>query len=214
MKHQALFVLAGLALATSAQAADLSVAVGADYSDSGFEGTASQRPLSNDGNSRWTGYIDFRHPILLLPNVNLQLSDFSTSAPGLSHDLDVYDLTFYYRPLELDLLSVDIGLDLRRYDGDFNGQGYTHDQALAYLGAESSLPGTGLGVFGDARYGAWNGEESHDWRLGVSYTLNPQDSLQLKLRGGYRNARFDYDEAGQAFNQRMDGWFMGAEIRY
>ncbi|WP_409422265.1 TIGR04219 family outer membrane beta-barrel protein [Pseudaeromonas sp. ZJS20] len=214
MKHQALFMLAGLGLATTAQAADVSVAVGADYSNADFDGSSAHQSLNDNGNSRWTGYIDFRHPLLLLPNVNFQRSDFSSAASGVKHDLDVYDLTFYYRPLELDLLSLDLGLDLRRYDGEVNGRGYQHDLLMGYLGAESGLPGTGLGVFGDARYGAWNGDESHDWRVGVSYTLNPQDSLQLKLRGGYRNARLDYDKLGYNFNQRVDGWFMGGELRY
>lgn len=214
MKHNALFLLAGLGLVTTARAADISVAVGADYSNADFGGSVAHQSLNDNGNSRWTGYIDFRHPLPLLPNMNFQRSDFSASASGANHDLDVYDFTFYYRPFELDLLSLDVGLDLRRYDGELNGKGYHHDQLMAYLGAESGLPGTGLGVFGDARYGAWNGDESHDWRVGVSYTLNPQDTLQLKLRGGYRNARLEYDQIGHGFNQRMDGWFMGGEIRY
>lgn len=214
MKRHILGLMTSLCLTSTAMAADLSFGVGADYTLDKLDGTISHVGESDASNSHWTGFADFRHPLLLLPNVGLQASDLSSQGEDLSHDLTVYDVTFYYRPFELGLVNLDFGLDLRRYDGSVNNDDYQRDRGLLFLGAEANLPWTGIGAFGDARLSHWQGDNSHDWKIGLSYTVNPDDSLQLKLRGGYRNVRLSYAEVGSQFNQHMDNWFVGTELRF
>lgn len=202
-------------VATPVLAADVSVGVGADYMRTGMHGSLEQQGEDFHSNSRWTGFIDVRHPLLVLPNLNYQTSEMFSQASGLKNDLRVHDLAFYYRPFELGLVNVDMGIDLRRYEGDYNDQqSYDHDQAMLFVGVEAGLPGLPLDAFADARVSQWGGDESHDWRIGMSWAVNPQDSLKLKLRTGYRNVRLDFGSDGVDLNQRTAGWFAGAEFRF
>lgn len=217
MKKLTLGWLAGLACCASPAvlAADFSVGAGVDYLRTGMHGSLEHQGEDFHSNSRWTGFVDFRHPLLVLPNVNFQSSEMFSQANGLKNDLLVHDLAFYYRPFELGLVNIDVGLDLRRYDGDFNDQhSYSRDQAMLFTGVEAGLPGLPLDAFADARVTQWDGDKSHDWRIGMSWAVNPQDSIQLKLRAGYRNVRMDFDADGIEVNQRTDGWFVGTEFRF
>jgi len=217
MKKLTLGWLAGLACCVSPAvlAADFSFGAGADYQRTGMHGSLEHQGEDFQSNSRWTGFVDFRHPLLVLPNVNFQTSEMFSQATGLKNDLLVHDLGFYYRPFELGLVNIDVGVGLRRYDGDYNDQqSYTHDQAMLYTAVETAVPGLPLEAFADARVTHLDDDASHDWRMGVRWVVNPQDSIKLKLRAGYRNTRLDFEGDGVNVNQRSSGWFAGTEFRF
>ena len=102
------------------------------------------------------------------------------------------------------------GLDIRQLDGDFNGKSYKDTIPMAYLQADANIPGTTVSGFADARVSSWDGNHSHDYRIGMAMEL----VAKFKLRAGYRNVRMDDEMDGVEFAQRMDGWFAGAEYRF
>ncbi len=214
MKKYTVSLLATAILtAGAAHANDFSVAGGLDYMYSDMSGTAQGQHGFNH-KSLWTTYVDFRHPLFMLPNVNFQATDFSSNAPGINNDLTAYDFAFYYSPFDLDTLTLNAGLNIRSYDGELNHHGYSDDTVMLYGAAETQIPGTDLGAFADARVSYWDGDHSHDWKMGVSYVVFPEDTLKLKVRAGYRNARIDYHDDGVDLAQHLDNWFVGAELRY
>ncbi len=217
MKKYSLSLLAASVLvAGAAQAADdFSIGAGLDYMYSDMDGTAEGKDRNYSSNSLWTTYVDFRHPLLMVPNVNFQATDVSSDASDFDNKLKTYDFALYYSPLELDTLTLNAGLNLRSYDGTLNhDHDYSNDTIMLYGAAETLIPGTDLGAFADARVSHWDGDHSHDWKMGVSYVVFPDDILKLKLRAGYRNMRVNYTEDSMQLDQHLDNWFLGAELRY
>lgn len=216
MKKYSLSLLGASVLAAGAAQADsFNIAGGLDYMYSDMDGSAQHQDRNYSSNSLWTTYVDFRHPLLMVPNVNFQATDLSSDASGFDNKLRTYDFAFYYSPFELDTLTLNTGLNFRRYDGTLNhNHDYSNDAIMLYGAAETQIPGTDLGAFADARVSHWDSDHSHDWKVGVSYVVFPDDILKLKLRAGYRNIRVNYNEDSVRLDQHMDNWFLGAELRY
>ena len=217
MNKYSMSLLAASVLAAGAvQAADdFSIGAGLDYMYSDMDGSAEGKDRNYSSNSLWTTYVDFRHPLLMVPNAIFQAPDVSSDASDFDNKLKTYDFALYYSPLELDTLTLNAGLNLRSYDGTLNhDHDYSNDTIMMYGAAETLIPGTDLGAFADARVAHWDGDHSHDWKMGVSYVVFPEDVLKFKVRAGYRNMRVNYTEDGVQLDQHMDNWFLGAELRY
>ena len=214
MKKYTVSLLAAAVFAASAAHADeFSITGGLDYMYSDMNGTANGYGNS-DNQSLWSTYVDFRHPLVNVPNFNFQASDLSSGGAGYSNDLKAYDFALYYSPFQMNSTIVNLGADLRRYDGDLNGHGYSNDNIMLYSSAETTFDGTDFGAFADARVAYWDGDHSHDWKVGVDYTVFPQDTLKFKVRAGYRNARIDVQNDGMDINQHLSNLFVGAQLRY
>lgn len=215
-KYSMSLLAASVLAAGAAQAADdFSIGAGLDYMYSDMDGSAQHVNRDFSSNSLWTTYVDFRHPLLMVPNANFQATDLSSTASGYDNKLRTYDFALYYSPLELDTLTLNTGLNLRRYDGTLNhSKDYSNDTIMLYGAAETLIPGTDLGAFADARVAHWDGDHSHDWKIGVSYVVFPEDMLKFKVRAGYRNLRVNYNQDSVQLDQHMDNWFLGAELRY
>ena len=215
MKKYSMSLLAAAVLVTgAAQADDLSIGGGLDYMYSDMSGTA-QGHGDFDKTSHWTTFLDFRHPLLMVPNINFQASNLSSSASNFDNKLRAYDVALYYSPFSVEELTLNAGLNLRRYDGTLNhSQDYSNDAIMLYGAAEAPIPGSDFGLFADARLSRWDSDHSHDWKAGVSYNVFPEDTLKLKVRAGYRNVRVDYDKDSIDLSQHMANWFLGAELRY
>ncbi len=210
MKTTISVLFGALALASSAHAADLSVGVGADYWNPQASGHINGVGSGYDNKSEWTVWADVRHPLPLVPNVNLQYTTYDSKGNGVSNDLAAWDLALYYRLFDNDLFGLGGGLDLRRLQGSLSGKDYSDLNPLAYVQAEAKIPGTGFSFFGDARGAAWDGNDSHDYRVGMAVEFIPA----FNLRAGYRNVRLSDNVDNVRLNQKIDGWFAGSEFRF
>jgi outer membrane protein len=215
-KYSMSLLTAATLVAGAAQADDLSIGGGLDYMYADMGGSAQNVDRHFSSNSLWTTFVDFRHPLLMVPNVNFQATDLSSTASGFDNKLRTYDFAFYYSPFEMDTLTLNTGLNFRRYDGEVKSESksYAGDAVMLYGAAETLIPGTDLGAFADARVAHWDNDHSHDWKIGVSYNVFPEDTLKFKVRAGYRNVRVNYNQDSVQLDQHLDNWFLGAELRY
>ena len=92
-KYSLSLLAASLLAAGAAHADDISIGGGLDYMYSDISGTA-QGQGDFDKNSHWTTFLDFRHPLLMVPNVNFQATDLSSNAAGFNNKLRTYDFAF------------------------------------------------------------------------------------------------------------------------
>ncbi|WP_024871233.1 TIGR04219 family outer membrane beta-barrel protein [Tolumonas lignilytica] len=213
-KYSLSLLAASLLAAGAAHADDISIGGGLDYMYSDMSGTA-QGQGDFDKNSHWTTFLDFRHPLLMVPNVNFQATDLSSNAANFNNKLRTYDFALYYSPIELQELTLNAGLNVRRYEGTLNhSQDYSNDAIMLYGSAEAPIPDSDFGLFADTRISRWDNDHSHDWKAGVSYNVFPEDTLKFKVRAGYRNVRVDYHQDSIDLTQHMANWFLGAELRY
>ncbi|MGL5030815.1 MAG: TIGR04219 family outer membrane beta-barrel protein [Aeromonas sp.] len=161
-----------------------------------------------DNNYNWNGYLQLEHGIIFLPNAKFEVSDLSSEGDRFNKNLTAYDMSLYYRLFNNDLFKIDLGLTGRHYDGDWSlgnwGGSYSENNLMGYVGTEATIPGTGIGAFGDVRV---RDEDNYDYRLGASYKFS---AVPVKLRAGWREVKVDYTN----IHQSIDGWFMGAAFTF
>lgn len=174
-------------------------------------------------------FVAFEHPIPILPNIRLahtemEISENNNSSTftfdgnayngNVSSELDLShtDATLYYEILD-NVVSLDIGLTARRFDGkaEISGSGQTGTAditgtiPLLFAGARVSLPLTGLYATGEI-HGLSVGDDSvTDTKIGVGYEVG---IVAVEL--GYRT--FDIDIEGdddEDFDLTVDGAFLG-----
>ena len=155
------------------------------------------------------------HPIPILPNIKYQNFDLEasgsktlnraiqfngdtfssgtqvTSTFDLSHD----DIVLYYEVLD-NWLSLDLGIDIKRFNGQVGISGNTivvdETVPLLYLSARFELPFTGFYAGADFNNHLSSGENSaNDSTLLIGY----ESSIGLGIEGGVKTFSLDLDNA-------------------
>jgi outer membrane protein len=185
--------------------------------------------LNMEKNTSGRFYFDFYHPLPYLPNLSASVNRIEHSGEGnpLINDifdgikvdginlniegfinLNHYDITGFWSPIDNPLIALDLGVTLRQFDGkiDFIGSNeYTRIPVsgkidnlyiLAYGKITAHLPLTGLAahlaVDGGYNFNADSPEQAFDLDLGMTY----RTFLGLGVGLGYRY--FDADLEGKA----------------
>ncbi|MCY4045472.1 MAG: TIGR04219 family outer membrane beta-barrel protein [Cellvibrionales bacterium] len=193
--------------------------------------------LSMEKNTSGRFYFDLYHPLPYLPNIsasvnrvehsgngNPPVQDIISGAniKGLTLDingtinLNHFDITGFWSPIDNSLIGIDVGITLRQFDGkiDFIGQNdyvripvtgkIDNLYALAYGKLTAHLPLTGLSAHlaMDAGYNfdSKNSEQAFDLDLGLTY----RTVLGLGVGIGYRYFDADLEAEAEAVDQRYD----------
>lgn len=176
-------------------------------------------------------FVAFEHPIPVLPNIRLahtemEISEKNNSSTfffdnkqytgSVSSELDLShtDATLYYEILD-NVISLDIGLTARRFDGKAEITNNTTNTTgtaditgtlpLLYAGARVSLPLTGLYAAGEIHGLGVDGDSITDTKISLGYEVG---IVAIEL--GYRT--FDIDIEGdddEDFDLTVDGAFLG-----
>jgi outer membrane protein len=204
---------------------------------SGGENVDLHDDLNIDGGNNNVYFVEFEHPIPLLPNVRIQHTEMSeTASSTLGRTISVDDSTFpaatrvytdldmshtdatlYYSPLD-NWVKLRFGLTLRNFDQGIEiRSSNTGEEAkidtdgilpLLYLAARFELPLTGLYVGADANAVAYSGSHLYDARINAGY----ETSIGLGIEGGYRRFELKYDDNGDHADLTIDGAY--AEVFY
>lgn len=238
MKKTLVSMIAGLGLmAGTAQADFLGLYVGAGmwkHAPSGdFRSESDTVNIDLESNLGMSSeneaymYAAFEHPIPLVPNVRLETTALThdgnasgvtfNGVPGLTGastiSLDSMDTVLYWRILD-NWVNVDLGLNLRKYDGEFKVGDerltVTESVPLAYAAAQFDLPFTGLSVGGDYNYASLRGNTINDIRLRVLYEMGV-----IGFEGGVRNYSVKLDDADNVnVDMKFDGLFLGVFLHF
>jgi outer membrane protein len=154
------------------------------------------------------------HPIPVLPNVKYQKYDLGTTGTktldrtiqfnGQSYpangqitsnfDLSHDNLVLYYEVLD-NWLNLDLGVDLKRFNGEvgISGNNITIDETipLLYLSARADLPFTGFYVGADLNHLSSGKNSANDSTLLIGYESN----VGLGIEGGVKTFSLDLNNA-------------------
>lgn len=167
----------------------------------------------SDNNVIWAA---FEHPIPVIPNVQIKMTDLATTGQGQSTqqftyggktyqddielnsnlDLGHTDITAYWG-LPLPLVTIDFGLNIRQFDGflEINDTSTVLDSPVPMLFARvgAELPFTGLAVMAEGNYVGY-GETNHmDLQVVARYTIPMIPVLDVNLEVGYRTFQLNID---------------------
>lgn len=192
--------------------------------------------LGLDDPSQTSFQLILEHPIPLLPNIKYQrfeLDSSGSNAPGagldfegvtftgtvtstfdLSHD----DIVLYYEILD-NWINLDLGLDLKRFDGEVelidatNSRRVLVDETipLFYLSARFDLPFSGFYIGADInsiKLGDSNAEDS-------TFKLGYESDSGLGIEGGYKRFSLELDDVNNLdTNLEYDGVYLNGYIRF
>lgn len=201
----------------------------ADFGELGFD----------DGNNQYF-YAAFEHPIPIIPNVRLELSDLSSSATGElsnSYTLDDqtyaagtsiasdFDMTFTDLTLYYEILLVDFGLTARQFDVELSAVPTSNPDnsasasvdgvlPLLYLQAKVPLPFTGVYLTGAGNFISFDNKSVSDFRGAVGYDIELGPTT-LGLELGYRMFELDLgDEEDLAGVVELSGAFVSLNLEF
>lgn len=199
-----LAALFALSLTSSVTLADaLGLHIGAGQWQNDPDGTLFDYSLDDlnykESNNRFF-YAAFEHPVPLLPNIRIQYNELSHKGSGVSAniplssstDVSYTDAIGYYELLD-NWISIDLGLGVRRYDGDSTvvagGSAVYQDDVDTYLptiygDANFDLPLTGLSVGAKFQGGSYDDTEFTEYSARVSYMTDSFPSIGAEL--GYK----------------------------
>ena len=171
-------------------------------------------------------YAAFEHPIPLVPNIRIETTALAHdgTASGVTFNgslesgdssisLDSMDTVLYWRILD-NWVNLDLGLNLRKYDGEFKVGTQvlpvTESVPMAYAAVQFDLPFTGLSIGGDYNYASLRGNTVNDIRMRVLYEMGV-----IGFEGGIRNSSVKLDDADNVnVDMTFDGLFLGVFLHF
>lgn len=184
----------------------------------------------------------FEHPIPVIPNIQIKQTSLETTGMGSldqsftfggetysesvaldsSINLNHTDLTLYWG-LPLPIVTVDFGLNIRKFDGELAiNTGVADLDApipMGFARVGGYLPFTGLSLMAEANYIGY-GETNHmDYQIVARYTLPIIPVLDVNIEAGYRSFQlnidptdFDGNEDDLTADIDMSGVFVGVSF--
>ncbi|OOF06671.1 TIGR04219 family outer membrane beta-barrel protein [Salinivibrio sp. MA607] len=201
-------------LAMPSQAATL--AGGKVGADAWFMDADVNNVEADDASTAGSYYAALEHPLPLIPNAKIRQTSVSVDGARTGKvDFDQIDFVAYYEFLDNDLVSVDAGVNLQRFQsGKFQGQSFDEWQPNLYVDARVGLIGTPLNVFATVSKGEFDGTSTLDAEAGLIYQLGLV-AADLNVRGGYRMIDHDFDYFDNNKGELdLTGFFVGAELDF
>ena len=251
MKKIALAVTLASILSTNVQADALGIYLGGQIWDNQASGTlgdgSSQVDFNLADEKQNSFFIAFEHPLPLIPNVRIASTSLETEGnttlttefefegetfredANVNADFNIsyVDYTLYYELFDNDLLSFDLGLTGRDFDGDVtvsaqSNQGATSGRIsvteivpMLYARTNIGLPLTGLNLYAQGNFLSIDDHTLYDYEVGVSYELIDNLAVDVNINAGYRAVKLELDDLNDLYtNIEFDGVFLGTTIHF
>ena len=196
--------------------------------------------LDFDRNNTHIFEVGVRHPISLLPNARLRHQSLNDSATATlqrsrrfgpiefqheesvrsSYDLDMTDLTLYYRPLS-NVVTLDFGITARYLDlgveiesrdsGERESAGGSTVIPMGHLALRGDLPLTGLYAGGELNVISASGNRLLDFRVGLGW----ESRRVFGVEAGYRHLDLKVDDLnGLDADLSLAGPYAAVNVRF
>lgn len=200
--------------------------------------TDSSQSFNEDTTSSY--FVALEHPLPMIPNVMLRKTTLDLQGDAFNGNfyfngsnntysnitLNQTDAIFYYELLDNGLTSLDLGINLRKAEGDYNVFATANDNLLEtttfsgyipmlYAAGELGIITTGLSVYGDFNAISVGDHSLRDFQAGVAYRLIDSMAVDVSARLGYRTIKVELDDLdGISSNLDVNGVTAGIKIHF
>lgn len=230
----------------------LGLYLGGDYwaaQSSGGLGTSSDLQNFNFEDKEYGSYYAaLEHPIPLVPNVKLKYTQLELNADANLNtsfgfgdkvfkvnstvtgdsDLSHVDYVLYYEIFDNDLVSIDLGLSAKQFDGyvavkgDDQSLGMSEESVdfngfipMAYGAVQFGLPFTGLSAFAEGQLLAIGDSKIQDYQIGVAWEFIDNMAVDVAIKAGYRSMLLELDDVDDIYTDiEVDGLFAGLQVHF
>ncbi|MDN3484952.1 TIGR04219 family outer membrane beta-barrel protein [Pseudoalteromonas sp. APC 3224] len=194
-------------------------------------------------------YAALEHPVPLVPNLKLKYTELEVNGAtqledtftfnGTDYvvgtdvnsvtDLSHIDYILYYEIFDNDLISIDLGINAKQFDGEVvvtgtsqqGGANFTEIEEfsgvvpLAYGRFEAGLPFSGLSVFAEGSFLAIDDSKVRDYQMGIAWELIDNLAVDVAVKAGYRSMVLELDDVDD-INTDIDasGPFAGIQVHF
>lgn len=215
-----------------------------------YKGNAPQ-DFNFDDETFVSYYAALEHPVPLVPNIKLRYTELELAGAtelnsqfifgdqsfekgrniNTVSDLTHIDYTFYYEIFDNDLISIDLGINAKQFDGEisveYTPQNNVSDSKqsetvefsgfvpLVYGRAEAGLPFTGLSVFFEGSFVAIDDSKVQDYQMGIAWEFIDNLAIDVAVKAGYRSMTLELDDVDD-INTNIDasGPFAGIQVHF
>ena len=162
-------------------------------------------------------YIDIKHTMPIVPNLRFEYVNLSTTSTNTelgaksrfvpmnlsvttntvnsSLQIQQYDTIFFYTPLEYEVLTIDVGLDMKYLltDYELDSIARSSEQSvipLVYVRGRVEIPETDIGIETDVKYITDGSSMVYDLSIKVNYTMTFIPVVHPGIELGYRVEQF------------------------
>ncbi len=153
-------------------------------------------------------YVGFEHFVPLIPNAKIRSTNVKSDNSDLSYRQ--VDYIAYYRLIDTNMLGLDFGLNMQHFSGVKDNDW----QPALYGDVEFTIPATPITLYSTASAGKYDGTRTFDGEAGAKWTIG-MGPLDLGLKAGYRIMDNEFKhKATKDTSFRMDGYYLGAELKF
>ena len=137
------------------------------------------------------------------------------------------DYVLYYEIFDNDLLSIDLGFNIKDIDGSISVSGtdgvatITEEESfsayvpLGYAAAEVGLPMTDFSVFFEGSLLAIDDSKIQDFQVGVAWEVIDNMAVDVAVKLGYRSLVMELDDVDDiSTDLEVKGPFMGVQVHF
>ncbi|UJF19553.1 TIGR04219 family outer membrane beta-barrel protein [Vibrio sp. SS-MA-C1-2] len=204
-------LLATMGVATTANAATV-LGVKAGVSAWAVDSEIKQHGSSDDtgDDPSYGGFVAIEHFIPLVPNFKVRYNKFDVNDAELTNS----DLIAYYEILDLDALSVDLGVAATYIDSQIYHKNFSGFAPSVYANVDFSIPATPISFYTEANFGSFDNTSTLDAQAGIKWGLGLA-AFDLNIRAGYRIIDNDYDDFDNFTGKyRQDGFLIGLDFDF
>lgn len=209
-------------------------------------GNNSHADFNFDSQTQGSFYLAIEHPVPILPNIKIKHNQMDTdgatrlnstfefggttysvdSSLDTQIDLTNTDIIMYYEILDNDLVTVDVGINVKLVDGQLDvanvddplqrsRETFSGPVPMLYGAVKIGLPFTGLGVFADGSFLSVGDHTLYDYEAGIDYTFIDNMAIDMTLQVGYRAIKLELEDLDDInSNLDFDGVFVGLEAHF
>ena len=192
-------------------------------------------------------YVALEHPVPLIPNIKIKHNELEimgetmltsgfqfedtvfqigTTASTVA-DFTHNDLILYYEIFDNDLISIDLGINAKQFDGTILVEGaeqagkasvsteFSGYVPMAYAAAQVGLPFTGLSVFAEGSLLSVGDSKIQDYQVGVAWEFIDNMAVDVAVKVGFRSLVVELDDLDNLYTDfEVTGPFAGIQFHF
>lgn len=214
--------------------------------DGGFSNDGANGDFNFEDKANSNLYAAFEHPVPLIPNIKVQRTMMDTSGiTTLNTQFDFNDETYaentdvitavqltatdfiiYYELFDNDLVSFDLGINVKQIDGELlvtekenaetsSSEAFSGYLPMVYSRLALGVPFSGLGAFVEGSLLNVGDHTLSDFQAALTYSLMENLAVDVTFQLGYRAVELELDDLDDIHsNLEFKGVYAGLEVHF
>lgn len=197
----------------------------ADY-DGGYGANSNVQPYSVDDDDVSANiYVALEHPLPFVPNVKIKRTALEAvnSFGEQDADFDNTDYTLYYEVFDNDIVSIDLGINGKAFDGNarvidgdiVQNREFSGLVPTAYGAARVGLPFTNWTITGEAKALSFDDSDVRDIQAAIEYRIVDNMAADIAISAGYRSMKVELDDMDGVYSDLdFKGPYLAVDVHF